>query len=198
MRITPFFEVDGNRYEIKATRWLIAEYRRLNEENPISEEDRANITKVANLVADVKKFAEKSEECWEKLCEEPSEENQRIYLLFKGMSDKAIADYNDFVTRNGTIQNAMKHNVDILEQVAIKGLAEQYFNGNEHLAKQTWEKFVDTMESHDKVAEWLNAMAECLFVQEEEEAEDNSFLAQKRKADMTREENRKKGFRKMR
>ena len=59
MRITPYFELNENRYEFKRTRWLIAEYKRLNEESPLSDEDRANAITASNLVADVKKFAEK-------------------------------------------------------------------------------------------------------------------------------------------
>lgn len=197
MRITPYFELNGNRYEFKRTRWIIAEYRRLNEENPLSEEDKANAIKASNLVADVKKFAEKEKECWEKLCDEPTEENQRVYLMFKGMSDKAIADYNAFVSTNNTLQTATKHSIDILEIVAIKSLAEQYYSGNENLARQTWEQFVDEIDDHNKVAEWLNAMAECLFGEEDNE-EDTGFLAQKRKADMERENNRKNALRKKR
>lgn len=196
-RITPYFELNGNRYEIKRTRWLIAEYRRLNEESPLSDEDRANAIKASNLVADVKKFAEKEKECWETLCENPTEDNQRIYLLFKGMSDEAIAKYNEFVSSNSTLQTATKHSIDILEKVAIKGLAEQHFSGNENLAKQIWEQFVDTMENHDTVAEWLNAMAECLFV-EEEEVDEEGFLSQMRRKNEERENNRKNGLRKKR
>lgn len=197
MRITPYFELNGNRYEFKRTRYIIAEYRRLNEESPLSDEDKANAIKASNLVADVKKFAEKEKECWEKLCEEPTEENQRVYLMFKGMSDKAIADYNAFVSTNNTLQTATKHSIYILEIVAIKALAEQYYSGNENLARQTWEQFVDEIDDHNKVAEWLNAMAECLFGEEDNE-EDTGFLAQKRKADMERENNRKNAIRKKR
>jgi hypothetical protein len=197
MRITPYFELNGNRYEFKRTRWLIAEYRRLNEENPLSEEDRANAIKASNLVADVKKFAEKEKECWEKLCEEPTEENQRIYFMFKSMNDKAIADYNAFVSANNTLQKATKHSIDILERVAIKALAEQYYSGNESLATQTWEMFVEETDDHNKTAEWLQAMAECLFGEDDNE-EDTGFLSEKRKADMERENNRKNAIRKKR
>ena len=196
MRITPFFEIDGNRYEFKRTRWLIAEYKRLNEENPLSDEDKSNAIKASNLVADAKKFAEKAEECWNKLCDEPTPENQRVYLMFKSMSDNAIAEYNEFVAINNTLHKATKHSVNILEMVAIKALAEQYFGFNENLAKQMWEKFVESNENHDKVAEWLQAMAECLFVDDEDEDENNSFLAQKRKADEERANNRQNGIRK--
>lgn len=197
MRITPYFELNGNRYEFKRTRWLIAEYRRLNEENPLSDEDKANAITASNLVADVKKFAEKAEEMWERLCENPTPENRATYTMFKEMSDEAITKYNNFVSTNNTLHTATKHSIDILENVAILALQAQHFNGNYALAKQTWEMHVDEVDDNDKVAEWLQAMAECLFGEDDNE-EDTGFLAQKRKADMERENNRKNALRKKR
>lgn len=196
MRITPYFELkNGNRYEFKKTRWLIAEHQRLNEEFDISAEDKENAVKANNLVADAKKFSDKANECWEKLCVEPTEENQRIYFMFKNMSDKAVEAYNAFVAQNNTVAIASKHTYDILERIAIKALAEQYFSMNENIAKQTWEMFVDEQESHDVVIEWLSAMAECLFG-EEDEVEDNSFLSQMRKKKAEQAENRKNAIKK--
>lgn len=196
MRINPFFELNGETYEIKRTRWLIAEYRRMNEENPVSDADKANAIKAQNLVADVKQFSEKEKEWWEKLCENPTPENKDTYFMFKEMSDNAVQKYNEFVSSNDTLQRTAKHSIDILEKVAIKGLAEQCFCGNEHLAKQTWEMFVDEMEDDNKVAEWLYAMADSLFGEDDEEGDD--FLSKKRKAEMAVENNRKNGFRKKR
>jgi benzoyl-CoA reductase/2-hydroxyglutaryl-CoA dehydratase subunit BcrC/BadD/HgdB len=189
-RINPYFELNGNRFEIKRTRWLFAEYNKLIEENPISQEDKANTMKASTLISDAKRFAEKTKECWDKLCKEPSEENQRIYLMFKGMSDKAIADYNDFVVNSNSLDNANQRTSDILEKVTIKALAEQYFGMNETLAKQTWEQYVDSVDNHGLIYEWLVYMSECLFA-ENSEVEDNSFLSQMRKQKEERENNRK-------
>lgn len=197
MRITPYFEVNGNRYEFKRTRWLIAEYNRLNEEMPLPSEDKANAVRANNLVADAKKFADKAEEMWEELCKNPTPENRSTYSMFKEMSDEAVEKYNKFIAENNAINATFKHSVDILEMVAIKALSEQYFNFNESLAKQIWEAFVDSMESHDDVAEWLMAMAECLFGEDEDE-EDTGFLAQKRKMDEEKANNRKSAIRKKR
>ena len=196
MRITPYFELEGNRYEFKRTRWLIAEYKKLLEEKPLADDDKSNALTANNLIADAKKFAEKEKECWDALCENPTKENKAIYLMFKEMSDDAIAKYNDFIAKNNALNNSYKHSVSILEMVAIKALAEQYFGFNEGVAKQTWEKFVESNESHDKVAEWLMAMAECLFGEDEEE--DTGFLAQKRKMDEEKANNRNSISRKKR
>lgn len=198
MRINPYFELDGNHYEIKRTRWLINEYKKLGEENPLSAEDKANAITVNNLVADAKKFAEKANEMWEKLCENPTPENKTYYLMFKEMSDDAIAKYNDFVSKNNAVNNSFKYTIDILEKTIIKGLEEQYFNGNSNLAKQAWEMFVDSKESHDEVAEWLMAAADSLFGDDDNEEDKDDFLSKKRKADMERENNRKNALRKKR
>ena len=193
MKLAPYFELNKTRYEFKRTRWLIAEYKRLNEESPLSDEDRANAITASNLVADVKKFAEKENEWWDTFCENPTPETKATYFMFKEMSDEAIAKYNDFVSSNNTLQTATKHSIEILEKVAIKALAEQYFGFNEAAAKQIWDQFVDTMDDHNKVDEWLNAMAECLFGDDEEE--DTGFLAQKRKMDEEKANNRKSAIR---
>lgn len=194
MKLTPYFELDGNRYEFKTTRWLIAEYRRLNEESAMSDEDRESAITASNLVADVKKFAEKESEWWDIFCENPTQENKTTYLMFKEMSDSAIAKYNAFIAKNNALQVATKRSIDILERVAIKALAEQYFGMNENIAKQTWEKYVDSVDNQSTITEWLQAMAECLFGTDDEE-EDTGFLAQKRKLDLEREINRKSAIR---
>lgn len=198
MRINPYFELEGNRYEIKRTRWLINEYKKLGEETPLSAEDKANAITANNLVADAKKFADKANELWDKLCENPTPENKATYFMFKEMSDEANAKYNEFIAKNDAVNNAFKHTIDILEKTIIKGLEEQYFNGNGSLARQTWEMFVDTQESHDDVAEWLMAAADSLFGEDNNEEDKDDFLSRKRKADMERENNRKNALRKKR
>ena len=180
-KITPFFTLNGVRYEIKKTRWLIAEYNRLNEASPLTDEDRADAIKASNLVADAQKFAEKEKEWWDKLCENPTEENRNTYFMFKKMSDDAVSAYNDFVVTHDALQNASKHNIDVLEQIAIKGIAEQYCQMNEAEATKIWEAFVESQETHNIVGEWLTAMAQCLFIDDEEKDEDNDFLSQMRK-----------------
>lgn len=197
MKLTPYFELNGTRYEFKRTRWLIAEHEKLCREMALSPEDKADAMKANNLVADAKKFADKAEEMWEELCKNPTPENRATYSMFKEMSDEAIAKYNEFIAKNDTVNTSFKRSIDILEKIAIKALAEQYFGGNEVLAKQTWEMFVDTMDDQNKVGEWLIAFGDCLFVDDDNE-EDTGFLAQKRKMDEEKANNRKSALRKKR
>lgn len=197
MRITPYFELNDTRYEFNRTRWLVAEYEKLGREMALSPEDKADTMKANNLMADAKRFAEKTQEMWEILCEKPTPENRATYSMFKELSDEAIEKYNDFIAKNDTVNTSFKRSIDILERIAIKALAEQYFGMNEALAKQTWEQFVDKMDDHNKVGEWLIAFGDCLFVDDDNE-EDTGFLAQKRKMDEERANNRKAAIRKKR
>ena len=118
MRITPYFELNETRYEFNRTRWLIAEYKRLNEESPLSDEDRANAITASNLVADVKKFAEKEKEWWDTFCENPTPETKATYFMFKEMSDNAITKYNEFVSSTNALNIAYRRNLEMLEKIA--------------------------------------------------------------------------------
>ena len=66
----------------------------------------------------------------------------------------------------------------LLEKIAILGIAEQYFAMDYTKAETVWIKFVETL-GKANVPEWLSAMSECLFA-DEEEVKENSFLAQMR------------------
>lgn len=193
MRMTPYFELDGNRYEFKRTRWLIAEHKRLEEENPLSNEDKATATKAYNLIADAKMYADKAKEKWDIFCETPTIENRETYRMFKELYDEAVEKSNRYAAENNAIENSFKHRLDIFEIIVVKALAEQYFGYNEALAKQTWEKLIESDERFDK-EKWLMAFAECLFGEDENE-EETGFLAQKRKADEQRANNRKNAIR---
>lgn len=195
-KINPYFELNGNKYEIKRTRWLISEYEKLGKEMALSPEDKADAMKANNLIADAKRFAEKESEMWDKLCENPTPENRSAYSMFKEMSDEAILKYNEFIAKTDTVNTSFKRSIDILEKTAIKALSEQYFNMNEELGRQTWEQFVDTIEDKNKVGEWLIAFGDCLFVDEDDNEEDTGFLAQKRKMDEERASKRQSALRK--
>lgn len=188
--ITPFFELNGNRYEIKKTRYLLAEYDKISEENNISNEDKANAVKIQSIIDDVKKYAEKTKELEERYFETFDDEDERRYLKVKALYEQKMSELTDLEIKSGSTQRLQKESVDLLEKIAIKGLAEQYFNMDMTAAEKLWCEYVDTVQNHSTIIEWLSAMAECLFTDEEEE-EDNSFLSQMRKAREKQSQNRK-------
>ncbi len=193
-KIIPFFEVNGKRYEIKKTRYLLAEYDKLSEDSGLSKEDKANAIKAQSLIGDIQRYAEKTKELEEKYFETFDDEDERKYLKAKELYNKALNELTVLETETGSTVRVQKASIDILEKIAIKGLAEQYFAMDEEKAKSVWESYVDTLPNQNMATEWLNGMAECLFGNDE--VEDNSFLAQMRKAAEEKANNRKNGIKK--
>lgn len=192
--IIPFFELNGQRYEIKRTRYLIAEYDKLGRENELSNEDKQNAVRLQSLIGDVRKYAEKLKELEEKFFDTFDSEDERKYLKAKELYEKSLAELTELEVNTGSTARLQKISIDILEKVAIKGLAEQYFNFDEVKAKAIWEQYADNL-GNNATVDWLNAMGECLFGEEEKE-EENSFLAQMRKKAEQKAINRKNGIKK--
>lgn len=194
-KIIPFFELNGQRYEIKRTRYLLAEYDKLGEESQLSNEDKANAIKAQSLIGDIQRYAEKVKELEEKYFETFDNEDERKYLKIKALYESKLDELTKLEVESGSTTKLQKAGIDLLEKIAIKGLAEQYFNFNEVKAQKVWESYVDTMPNHEVVIEWLSYMSECLF-REDEEVEENSFLSQMRKKAEQQAINRKNGIKK--
>lgn len=178
-KLIPFFELNGQKYEIKRTRYLLAEYDRLAEESQLSNEDKANAIKAQSLIGDIQKYAEKTKELEEKFFETFDSEDERKYLKAKELYTKALDELTALEVESGSTAKLQKAGIDLLEKIVIKGLAEQYFNFDESKAEKIWGDYVDTI-GNNATIEWLTGMSECLF-REDEEVEENSFLSQMRK-----------------
>ena len=182
-RIIPFFEVDGKRYEIKRTRYLLAEYDKLSNNAELSKEDRANAVKAQSLIADVQKYGEKMKELEKVFWETFDDVDERKYLKAKELYEKALDELTRLEVESGSTTKLQKAGIDMLEKIAIMGLSEQY-DMDYDKAQNIWEKYVDIIGKENAV-EWLSGMSECLFASDDE-VDENSFLAQMR----TRRENK--------
>ena len=178
-KIIPFFELNGQRYEIKRTRYLLAEYDKLGDESQLSNEDKANAIKAQSLIGDIQRYAEKVKELEEKYFETFDDEDERKYLKIKSLYESKLDELTKLEVESGSTSKLQKAGIDLLERIAIKGLAEQYFNFDESKAEKIWSDYVDTI-GNNATIEWLTGMSECLF-RDEEELEENSFLSQMRK-----------------
>ena len=194
-KIIPFFELNGQRYEIKPTRWLIAEYDKLGNESQLSNEDKANAIKAQSLIGDIQRYAEKVKELEEKYFETFDDEDERKYLKIKSLYESKLDELTKLEVESGSTTKLQKAGIDLLEKIAIKGLAEQYFNFDEVKAQKIWESYVDTLPNHEIVIEWLTSMSECLF-RSEEELEENDFLSQMRARKEQQALKRKNGIKK--
>lgn len=177
-KIIPYFELKDRTYEIKLTRYLLAEYEKEIAKNQLPKEDQAKATKSVTMTKRVTKFAEKLKELEDRYFETFDEEDKRKYLSMQKLYDEAYDALVEEEAENSMLQSTRKTMINILEQIAIKGLAEQYFNGDYEKGKDLWEKYVEVIGESEAV-EWLFAMKECLFVKDEKENK-NSFLARMR------------------
>ena len=160
----------------------------------MSNEDKANAIKAQSLIGDIQRYADKVKELEENYFATFDDEDERKYLKIKALYESKLEELTALEIETGSTTKLQKAGVDLLEKVAIKGLAEQYFNFDEVKAQKLWENYVDTLSNHEIVIEWLSAMSECLF--RSEEVEDNSFLSQMRKKAEQRTINRKNGIKK--
>ena len=193
-KIIPFFELNGQRYEIKPTRWLIAEYDKLGDESQLSNEDKANAIKAQSLIGDIQRYAEKVKELEEKYFETFDDEDERKYLKIKSLYESKLDELTKLEVESGSTSKLQKAGIDLLEKIAIKGLAEQYFNFDENKAQTIWEQYADKI-GNNATIEWLTSMSECLF-RSEEELEENDFLSQMRARKEQQALKRKNGIKK--
>lgn len=191
--MTPYFELNGQRFEIKKTRYILAEYDKLQQESDLSIEDKENAVKAQSLLGDIQRYAEKTQELWENFTETYDDEDERKYKKAKSLYDNALRELAKLEAETGSTARLQKKGIDILEKIAIKSIAEQYFNMDESKAEVVWKNFVEKI-GNDQTIEWLNYMAECLF---NEEKEEDDFLSQMRKKAQQKAENRKNGLKRI-
>lgn len=192
-KITPFFTVNGVRYEIKRTRFILAEYDKLIREIGNTAEENAVLTRYYSLVGDIEKYAKKTLELEQVFFETFDDEAERKYLKCKSLYDNALKELSE-LEATGNISQIQKRNIDFLENIAIISLAENYFDLDFEKAKKLWETFVGE-KGNDFVVTWLLEMKQSVFTSDDE-VEQDDFLSQVRKRKEEQERNRRAGAKK--
>lgn len=190
--LVPFFELNNKCYEIKKTRWLLAEYDKMTDRSELSAEDKANGVKAQAIMGDIKKYAQLTQTWWDKFTESFDDEDEKKYLKAKSLYDNAVEQLTKLETETGSTDRLQKAGINLLEKIAIKGLAEQYFDFDETKAECVWVEYVSEI-GRSKAIEWLENMSVCLFEGDDEENE-NDFLSQMRKRAEEKALNRKNGL----
>lgn len=192
MRINPYFEINKIRYEIKPTRFLIAEYEKIGDSQNISKEDKVNAVKLQNMANQLKGLAEKLNELKETYYADMTNKQAKAqYKACKEEYDEAFEELATFEIESGSTNKLQKETINVLERIAILGLAEQYFDNDADKANDVWCSWVDTV-SKDTATEWLVEMSNNLFGADEED--ESSFLAQVRAKKEERANNKRNGL----
>ncbi len=176
--ILPSLEVNGVTYEIRQSRYLLAEYNQMGENTSLTEEDKVASVEIQSLMKDVKKYGEKLKELEEKYFETFDEEDERKYFKVKELYDNASKKLSIAEISNNSFEKLQRESINYLEKLAIKGIAEQHFDMDMAKATELWQSFVDD-KGKGYVTEWLLSMSDCLF-NDEEKRENDPFLSKVR------------------
>ena len=186
----PFFEVNGNHYEIKRNRFLQAEFDELKSDLEMTEDEQAAYVKEQEFDQRVEKLRNRKDELYEKYLETFDEADEIMY-------QKALSAFNRLVDEASTMESVSgkyrKAMLDMGEKLIIKAL--QYDSKGDIIrtedeAKTIWEGFVE--ENGQVVAIQFVAYT-TNYIMGGDEDNENPFIAQA-KAKAEQKASMKKGI----
>ena len=196
MRITPYFELGKQRYEIKRNRYLIAKLDEIkNENNIISSEDEQNIVKLQDKYSTLERLAKRVKELEDNYYETFDADDEAIYKRAKSHYDDVLDEVTRFeIETNGAMARAQQAGVDNAEKLVI--IALQKDDNGETIrtaeeAEEIWCSYVDKVGKSTAI-EWLLYMVNYISGSDGEE-EENLFISQA-KAKREQKANMKNGI----
>ncbi|MCM1437790.1 MAG: hypothetical protein NC131_01070 [Roseburia sp.] len=199
MKLCPYFEVNGERYEIRRSRYLMCELEKIRESSNVADNDQHNVVKLQEMYRDLQKLKLRTDELFDDFMEKLTDEAEQRYERIKAKYEKLRDEVMEFeLNANDVLHRLNKTVIDNAERLVIIAL-QRDSNGKEirthEQAENIWCAYVD--EVGQKVAqEWLNALIEHITGEDEREDE-NSFLAQA-KARAEQAQNRRAGLARIR
>lgn len=193
MNNIPFFEVNGQKYEIKRNRFLQAEFNKLKGDLEMSEDEQVAYVKEEDFNDKIQKLSERKSQLYDKYLETFSEEDEELY-------NKACIAYDKLVEQSKSLESVSakqrKKTIDMGEKLII--IALQYNNKGETIrtekeATDIWCSYADEygeIAIMEFIAFTLNYL---LGVDDEEE---NPFVTQA-KAKAEQKANMQKGLKKV-
>jgi hypothetical protein len=186
----PFFELDGQRYEIRRNRYLQAEFDAMKDDMQMTDEEQIAYAKEEDFSLRLEKLLKRKEELYEKYLETFDEKDEELYK-------KACVAYDKFIEENGKIESIShkqnKKMIDMGEQLIIKSL-ERNEKGDiirtHKEAEEIWCKFVDEIGQYATMQFIVYTLNYIIGVDEENE---NPFVTQA-KAKAEQKANMKKGL----
>lgn len=189
----PFFELNGQRYEIKRNRYLQAEFDELKDEFKLTEEEQIALAKENDFDERLEKLAKRKDELYEKYLETFDEKDEELY-------NKACLAYDKLIEQEGNAESIMakrrKQLIDMGEKLVIKAL-EKNEKGetirSEEEAKEIWCNLVD---EYGQVAVMEFILYTMNYIVGAGEEIENPFMAQA-KAKAEQKANMKNGISKV-
>lgn len=186
-KLLPYFSVDGKKYEIKATRYLLAEFDKLSKSTITDDDTKVGLLKGQRVVEKLQEMAKKLRDARAEFeADVLNKELRDKYKIYDEMYDEAYNEFVLFEVKNNSITNGTKIVTDRVETVLILALVEQHGLAEEE-AKKLWGDYSQSI-GETQTAEWLMFMHNELFTTEETE---DPFLKQARAKEALKAESRK-------
>lgn len=199
MAVIPYFEVGGNRYEIRRSRYLLVEWDKIRESSKnIADDDPKNLIKANEKMQRLRSLKSRVDELYGEYMVTFSDEAKAVYERAQAEYDKLFEEIAPLLGKDGVMNRVNKAAYDNIEKLVIVAL--QYDSkGNvirkKEEAEEIWCSYVD--EVGQIVAEsMLDRIIEHISGADESE-EDSPFLAQAKARAEQQAENRKAGLAKI-
>lgn len=198
MKLAPYFEVNGNRYEIHRSRYLMNELEKLSESSNIEDDAGEKLVKLREQALKLDKIKRRSDELYELFLQTFSPEAEELYKRAQAEYEKLFDEVMPQLRKDGVLSRVKKAGLDNSEKLVITALQRDE-SGKEIRSKEEaeniWVAYV--REVGQRIAEeWLDAFTLYITGQDEQES-DNSFLAQAKARAEQQSENRKQGLAKI-
>lgn len=197
-KIHPYFEINGNRYEFKRNRHLIAILDEIRREAKATDEEQRQYTKLLELQGKVERLAERKAEIEEEYYVDFDEENGELLEKCETAYNKAVSEYIEYEIATGitdkmqkdTLQNAEKF---ILQALQVGKDGDEVMSANE--AEKVWCAYVD--EVGEQVASQFLLLTVNYISGADEETDNNDFFTQAKVKAEQRAANRRAGLKRV-
>ena len=191
----PYFEANGKRYEIKRTRYLMAELDKAKRDIELTADEEVQFAKEQEKREALERLSDRKTELYEKYLETFDEKDEEMY-------NRACAAYDRLIDEIGNMGNVTgKQNqktIDMAEKVVIRSLQLDE-NGNEirsaEEANDIWCAYVDEC---GKVAAIQFVVLAANYIIGNDDEEENPFVAQAKARAEQQAQKRREGLRKVR
>lgn len=185
--IIPIIELEnGERYEIRRSRFALCEIDRMRENSSLSGDESRNFALLQEKYNRLEKFAKRVAELEDEYLADFDEEKRVVYERAKEQYEKMLAEVTAFeVSTDGVANKAQKETIDKMEQLVVSILCVDD-KGNavrsRSEAEDIWCRFVDKI-GRESAREWLYYAFEYISGNGEVEEADPFVKARREKAE---------------
>lgn len=194
MTLIPYFEVNGNRYEIRRSRYLVVEFEKIRESSNIGDDESKEFAKLQDKAMQLDKLKIRSDELFdaylETLTDEAHEAYEKVHAEYEKLFDEVAPSFG----KEGLITRIDKTFIDNAEKLVITALQRDESGKvirTKEEAEDIWEAYVD--EVGQKIArEWLHAFTD--YITGIDKNDNRSFFLKQEQTKAEQQANRKQGL----